>query len=99
MGSRTVPDAMTVDRVVAVLAGLSLLCVFLLPSQSGASFPTYLLALIVLVGGRDRWRVFIAGESLVGVVGRAAGLFLVVGLVVERIRRRAARFRFTRDVC
>jgi O-antigen ligase len=56
--------ATTLDRVVAFLAVLSLLCVFLLPSQSGASFPTYLLALVVLGGGRDRWRDFFEARIL-----------------------------------
>ena len=41
-----------VDRAAAVLIGMSLVAVFVLPSQSAASFPTYLLALTVLLGGR-----------------------------------------------
>jgi O-antigen ligase len=64
MRLRTARDAMTLDHVVASLAGLPLLCVFLLPSQSAASFPTYLLALIVLIAGRDRWRVFFEAKDL-----------------------------------
>ena len=58
MGPRTTQHATAFDRAVALLTGLSLLCVFLMPSQSGASFPTYLVALLVLLGGTGRWREF-----------------------------------------
>ncbi len=62
------PHAMTVDRVIAVLAGVSLLFVFLLPSQSGASFSTYMLALLMLAAGRERWGVSGRSRMLAGFV-------------------------------
>ncbi len=62
MGSTA--ETTTSDRVVASLTGLSLLCVFLVPSQSGASFPTYLLTLVVLIGGWGRWREFVEARIL-----------------------------------
>ena len=64
MGPRTAQHATAFDRAVALLTGLSLLCVFLLPSQSGASFPTYLVALLVLLGGTGRWREFFDARAL-----------------------------------
>ena len=48
----------TVEYAVAVLTGFSLLAVFVLPSQSGASFSTYVLAVLVLVAGSSAWRMF-----------------------------------------
>ena len=59
---------MTIDRVIALLAGLSLVSVFLLSSQSGASFSTYALALIVLVAGTPRWRAFARTQALAGLM-------------------------------
>ena len=59
---------MTADRVIALLTGISLLSVFLLPSQSGASFSTYLLALMVLVAGTARWREFGRSQVLAGLL-------------------------------
>ena len=64
MGFRTVQQATTLDRIAGVLVGLSLCGVFLLPSQSGASFPTYLLALLALVAGTDQWRAFVESRLL-----------------------------------
>ena len=68
MRPRTAQDAMTIDRVIALLAGLSLVSVFLLSSQSGASFSTYTLALIVLVAGTPRWRAFARTQALAGLM-------------------------------
>ena len=64
MESRIAQQATTLDRVVGLLVGLALFGVFLMPSQSGASFPTYVVAVIVLVAGADRWRPFIESRLL-----------------------------------
>ncbi len=64
MGLRTTQNAAALDRGVALLTALSLLCIFLLPSQSGASFPTYLLALLVMLGGTGVWREFFSSRVL-----------------------------------
>ena len=49
MGRSTSQNAAAFDRGIASLTVLSLLCVYLLPSQSGASFSTYLLAVLVVL--------------------------------------------------
>ena len=100
MGPRTTQDATAFDRVVALLTGLSLLCVFLMPSQSGASFPTYLVALLVLLGrtpgdGASSSKRARCPLSL----RRAAAVFLGVGRVVAGDSRRAVRFRSARAAC
>lgn len=69
--TKTSFGVLTDDRVVAFLTGFSLLSVFVLPSQSAASFSTYALALILLVGGIDRWRAFLHTRAL-------AALMLIV---------------------
>ncbi len=64
MRSRIAQQATTLDRVLGLLVGLSLFGVFLMPSQSGASFPTYLVAVLALVTGTDRWRPFVESRLL-----------------------------------
>lgn len=64
MGRSTSQNAAAFDRGIASLTVLSLLCVYLLPSQSGASFSTYLLAVLVVLGGSDRWREFFAVRAV-----------------------------------
>jgi O-antigen ligase len=66
--TKTSFGVMTDDRVVAFLSGFSLLSVFVLPSQSAASFSTYALALILLVGGVGRWRAFLQTRELAALV-------------------------------
>jgi O-antigen ligase len=58
----------TVEHTVAVLTGFSLLAVFILPSQSAASFSTYALAVIVLLAGSSRWQMFIESRVLAGLL-------------------------------
>ncbi|HTK98792.1 MAG TPA: O-antigen ligase family protein [Pseudomonadales bacterium] len=64
MVSRIAQQTTTLDRVVGLLVALSLFSVFLMPSQSGASFPTYVVAVLALVAGADRWRPFLESRLL-----------------------------------
>jgi O-antigen ligase len=54
----------SVDQTFAVLTGFSLVSVYLLPSQSAASFSTYLLPLVVVAAGGGCWRDFAASGKL-----------------------------------
>jgi O-antigen ligase len=63
------------DRIVALLCAVALVGVYLLPSQSGASFATYVLAVTVLVSGRDRWRAFAQQRLLAGLFVALLGYF------------------------
>ena len=63
------------DHMVALLCGVALVGVYLMPSQSGASFATYALAVTVLVSGRDRWRAFAQQRLLAGLFVALLGYF------------------------
>ncbi|HET6473357.1 MAG TPA: hypothetical protein VFG38_16045, partial [Pseudomonadales bacterium] len=66
-------DSVTIDRIVAGLVVASLASIFVLPSQSAASYPTYLLP--IAVGARYGVAPFAIGESRA--VATAAALLLV----------------------
>ena len=68
-----ITDPVTIDRIVAVLVVASLAAIFVLPSQSAASYPTYLLP--IAVGARYAAAPFAIGESRA--VAIAVALLLV----------------------